>query len=50
MFSWIDTTEENLPPLLAQSFTPYAFSYAERFLPETVDLLYTQAMNLRLGT
>lgn len=50
LFSWYDTEDENLPPMLPQSFMPYSMSYAERFFPEEVQVLFTQALNKRLGT
>ena len=50
LFSWYDTEDENLPPILPQSFMPYSMSYAERFFPEEVQVLFTQALNKRLGT
>lgn len=50
LFGWIDTPNENWPPLLPQGFVPIVFSILENFLPSTVDIFLNQALNKRLGT
>lgn len=50
LFGWIDTPLENWPPLLPPGFMPILFSILEDFIPDTVDIFFSQALNKRLGT
>jgi len=50
LFGWIDTTEDNWPPLLPAYFAPILFSIVGKVAPNTMDIFYYQAMNYRLGT
>ncbi len=50
LFGWIDTAEDNWPPLLPPGFVPIVFSVLEDFLPSTTDIFLDQALNKRLGT
>jgi hypothetical protein len=50
LFGWIDTPEDNWPPLLPKGFVPIIFSILEKVLPSTVDIFFSQAINKRLGT
>lgn len=50
LFGWIDTPNENWPPLLPKGFVPIVFSVLEKILPSTVDIFLTQALNKRIGT
>jgi hypothetical protein len=50
LFGWIDTAEDNLPPLLPPGFMPILFSMIEDFAPHTTDVFISQALNKRLGT
>jgi len=49
LFGWIDTPEDNWPPLLPQQFGPIIFALLEKVAPATADIFYSQAMNKRLG-
>ena len=50
LFSWLDTPEDNLPPILAPHILPIIFSVLESVDPTTVDIFFGQALNFRLGT
>jgi hypothetical protein len=50
LFGWIDTAEDNWPPLLPYDFVPIAFAIFERFDPVGAEVFFDQAMNKRLGT
>jgi hypothetical protein len=50
LFSWIDTPEKNLPPLLPNELVPIAFSILEKLDWNLTDTFFTQALNHRLGT
>jgi len=50
IFGWIDTPEENWPPLLPQEFLPILMSVLNNIAPEAADSLYFQAMNKRFQT
>jgi len=49
LFGWIDTAEDNWPPLLPQQFGPIIFALLEKVAPATADIFYSQAINKRLG-
>lgn len=48
LYGWVDTPEDNFPPLLPHKFVPILFSLIEQFDKPTSDLLYTEALNNRL--
>lgn len=50
LFGWIDTAENNWPPILPSYFVPIAFSVVGKIAPNTIDIFYYQALNIRLGT
>jgi len=50
LFSWVDTPEDNFPPILPYDILPIVFSVLEHILPNVTDIFYTQALNHRLGT
>jgi len=50
LFGWIDTPEQNWPPLLPQQLVPIVFSLFDRFDHYGCDIFFDQAMNFRLGT
>jgi hypothetical protein len=50
LFGWIDTPEDNWPPLLPSEFVPIVFSIFEQFSPSGADIFFDQAMNKRLNT
>jgi hypothetical protein len=49
LFGWIDTPEDNYPPLAPSTGVPVIFSVLDKLLPETIDIFYVQAMNKHLG-
>lgn len=50
LFGWVDTPHENLPPLLDPEIVAPVFSIIEHFAPDAVKLIFTSALNKRLGT
>ncbi|CDW81161.1 UNKNOWN [Stylonychia lemnae] len=50
LFGWIDTPEDNLPPIIPPGLVPVVFSVLEKFTPSTVDIFFNQALNHRLNT
>lgn len=38
LFGWLDTAEDNLPPILPSGMLPIVFSILEDLVPETVDI------------
>lgn len=50
LYGWVDTPEQNWPPLLAPHMIPVLFSALEHIIPSTVDIFFAQALNKRLGT
>jgi hypothetical protein len=50
LYGWIDTAEDNWPPLLPVHFVPTIFSLLQKIAPATVNEFYTQALNAHLGT
>jgi hypothetical protein len=50
LFGWIDTAEDNWPPLLPAHFVPTIFSVLQKVLPDTVNEFYTEALNAHIGT
>lgn len=49
LYGWIDTPEDNLPPMLAHQFVPILYSYVEMVDKANADNMFTEALNLRLG-
>jgi hypothetical protein len=49
LFGWIDTPEENYPPLLPAELLPIVMTVLNKFAPATADSFYYQAINKRLG-
>jgi hypothetical protein len=50
LFGWVDTPEDNWPPILPAYFAPIVFSILGQFAPKTMDIFFNQAINHRLGT
>jgi len=50
LYGWIDTANNNWPPLLAFNFAPIMFSLLEKVVPNVVFTFFTEALNFRLGT
>jgi len=50
LFGWIDTPENNFPPLIPPKLMPIFFSMLEEIVPDVIDTFYGQALNHRLGT
>lgn len=50
LFGWVDTPENNLPPLMPPMLIPIVMSIFEDFDPETADIFFAQPLNHRLGT
>lgn len=50
LFGWIDTPEENWPPLIPAKMVPIVFSILEKLAPKVTDIFIGQALNKRLGT
>ena len=49
LYGWIDTAEDNWPPLLPIHFVPDLFSIMQRFAADTTYTFFTEALNRRLG-
>jgi hypothetical protein len=50
LFGWLDTPENNYPPLLAPGFLPMIMTVLANVAPGAADSLYMQALNKRLGS
>jgi hypothetical protein len=50
LFGWIDTPENNWPPLMPPKLVPIVFSILSTVIPSTTDIFIEQALNIRLGT
>jgi len=50
LYSWIDTPENNWPSLVAPKLLPALLDIVDRIMPDAVTSLFTEGMNLRLGT
>lgn len=50
LFGWIDTPEDNYPPLLPAYFAPIVFAMLDKIAPKYGDEFYNQALNYRMGT
>jgi len=49
MYGWVDTPEDNWPPLLPHHFVPILWSLVEAVDKPLADNMFTEALNLRLG-
>lgn len=50
MFGWIDTPENNNPPLIANKLVPIVWKIVGDVVPSITDIFYAQALNHHLGT
>lgn len=50
LFGWLDTSIDNLPPLVPNEGLPIVLSMLNRIIPEKIQVLFLSAMNKRLGT
>lgn len=50
LYSWIDTPEDNWPSLLAPKLIPPLLDIFSKIIPDEVDSLFLEGMNLRLST
>ena len=50
LYGWVDTANDNWPPLLPKELVPVAFKLVEDIEPKKADIFFTQALNKRLGT
>ena len=49
LYGWIDSANDNWPPLLAREFVPVAFKIVEEIKPKLAQTFFTSALNKRLG-
>lgn len=50
LYGWVDTANDNWPPLLAKEFVPVMFKLIEDIQPTLAYNFFTEALNMRLGT
>ena len=50
LFGWIDTVNENFPPILQAELFPIAFRLVEKVVPSAIKAVYGLPLNKRLGT
>lgn len=50
IYGWMDTERDNLPPLLADEIFPAILALYEKVAPDSTYKMFTQGMNMRLGT
>lgn len=50
LYGWIDTAEDNWPPLLPVNFVPIMFNIVQMIAADVVYDFFSQALNKRLGT
>ena len=50
LFGWIDTPQDNLPPVLDIDFVLAMFSYVQRLYQFPMNKILTQALNKRMNT
>ena len=50
LFGWIDTVNDNYPPVLQAPLFPIAFRLVEKLAPSAIKTMFTLAINKRLGT
>ena len=49
LYGWVDTANDNWPPLLAKEFVPVMFKLVEDIKPTLSQNFFTEALNKRLG-
>ena len=49
IYGWIDTAEDNWPPLLPKQIVPVGFELYSHINPTEADIMFTQGLNKRLG-
>jgi len=50
LYGWVDTANDNWPPLLAREFVPIMFKLVEDISPTLAYNFFSEALNKRLGT
>jgi len=50
LYGWIDSAEDNWPPLLPKQLVPVVFSMIEQIKPDLAFNFFAEALNFRLGT
>jgi len=50
LFGWLDTVDQNYPPLLDSNLVMVVFSYLERLYELPIKKILTEALNMRLKT
>jgi len=50
LFGWIDTANDNWPPLLDTHVFEIGFRLAEHIIPDAIYSIFNEAINVRLGT
>jgi len=49
LYGWVDTPEDNWPPIFPAHFGPILFSWIEHYAPNLATDMFTEALNKRLG-
>lgn len=49
MFGWLDTAEDNWPPVVPQHLVPVVMSLIEAEDKKLTDVIFSDALNKRLG-
>lgn len=49
LYGWVDTANDNWPPLLPKEIVPVAFKLFEDLEPAKAYVFFTEALNKRLG-
>lgn len=49
LYGWVDTANDNWPPILPKELVPVAFKLYEDLAPEGSYVFFTEALNKRLG-
>jgi hypothetical protein len=50
LFGWIDTVQDNYPSLMTSELLVCAFGVLEKVIPKSIQSIFGEAMNIRLGT
>jgi len=50
LYSWIDTEENNYPPVIPYKFVPVLFGMLNHLMPTVIESFFLQSLNFRLGT
>lgn len=50
LWGWLDTADHNYPPLLSPEFLGPVMAIIEKIIPSASTSVYTEALNMRLGT